>query len=96
MTVKMMNKSVAMRTAENSSSLNISDIALITDNFKNKAEWYGQRLVNFLKDNITTYPEYLSIIQPAFGTILPKRTSYTCGMFLDSDDTLTPQFLFPR
>jgi len=86
MTIKLMNKSVSTRSAENSSPISIDDMALVTESFKNKAEWYGQRMINYLKDNYTLFPEYLTIIQSAYSTIIPKQNSYTCGMFLDNVD----------
>ena len=86
MTIKLMNKSIATRSAENSNAISIDDMALVTETFRNKAEWYGQRMINYLKDNYTLFPEYLTIIQSAYSTILPKQASYTCGMFLDSID----------
>lgn len=87
MTIKLMNKSIATRTSEFSNSIQIDDMALVRENFMNKAEYYGERLINYLKDNTTTYPEYLLSTGTAlFSTIIPKRSSYTSGMYLGDED----------
>ena len=96
MTVKMLNKSVATRTGENSQPVSMDDMAKVTEVYKNKAEWYAQRMVNYLKDNHTLFPEYLTNIPPGFSTILPQKTSYTNGMFLGDDTPSNLGFDYPR
>lgn len=81
MTIKMNNKTVATRSSENAQPIAIEDMALVREEFKNKAEWYGQRLINYLRDNTNTFPKYLEAVS-GFTTILPKRSSYTGGMYL--------------
>jgi hypothetical protein len=96
MTAKLMNKSVATRSGEFSSSISLDEVAKVTEHYKNKAEWYAQRLISYLKDNHTLFPEYLTNIPAGFSTILPKRTSYTNGMFLGDDEPTNLGFDYPR
>lgn len=87
MTVKLMNKSVSTRTSDNANGLDLDNVALVRETFMNKAEWYGERLINYLKDHTSTYPEYLLSTGTALhSTILPKRHSYTSGMYLGDED----------
>lgn len=86
MTVKFMNKSVASRNSDNASSIPLDEVARTMEHYKTKAEWYGKRLINYLRDNVIPIPEYTSIVTPGFSTIIPKSTSYTSGMYLGDGD----------
>lgn len=81
LTYKFMNKSVATRSSENASPASLNDLLKLEERFKNNAEWYSQRLTNYLLENSAQYPLYLN---PGNGidTIIPKKTMYSTGMFL--------------
>jgi len=83
LTYKFMNKSVATRSSENSNAASLNDLLKLEERFKDNAEWYSQRITNYLLENSTLYPLYLS---PGNGidTIVPKRTMYSSGMYLGS------------
>ena len=83
LTYKFMNKSVATRSSENASAASLNDLLKLEERFKDNAEWYSQRITNYLLENSTSYPLYLS---PGNGidTIVPKRTMYSTGMYLGS------------
>ena len=83
LTYKFMNKSVATRSSENASAASLNDLLKLEERFKDNAEWYSQRITNYLLENSTSYPLYLS---PGNGidTIIPKRTMYSTGMYLGS------------
>jgi sorbitol-specific phosphotransferase system component IIC len=59
------------------------DLLKLEERFKDNAEWYSQRITNYLLENSTLYPLYLS---PGNGidTIIPKKTMYSSGMYLGS------------
>lgn len=86
MTVKLMNKSIATRSADNASPISLDDMALVRDTFMNKAQWYAERLTNFLRDNTTLYPEYYSSTDSGYSVIRPKGTAYKTNMYLGPDD----------
>lgn len=94
MSFKLMNKSIASRSSENASPINVDDFALVRETFMNKAEFYATRLMNYLLDNRNTYPEYLNVISASvFSRILPKSTAYKNAMFLDDNDyNCLPEF----
>lgn len=81
LTYKFMNKSVATRSSENAQPASLNDILKLEERFKDNAEWYSQRITNYLLANIQQYPLYSN---PGSGvdTFIPKRTMYSTGMYL--------------
>jgi hypothetical protein len=83
LTYKFMNKSVATRSSENANAASLNDLLKLEERFKDNAEWYSQRITNYLLQNIQSYPLYSN---PGSGidTIVPKKTMYSTGMYLGS------------
>ena len=46
----------------------------------NKAEWYAQRMINYLMDNPSHFPEY-PLSDGTHSNIRAKKSAYTGGMF---------------
>lgn len=84
LTYKIMNKSVVKRNSENSTPADLDELFAISDNFKNKAEFYTKRLVKFLQANTDTYPLYFNPGNDV-DTLHPYRQAYQTGMNLDID-----------
>lgn len=78
---KLTNKNVLKKTSENSETASISDLFDLMNYYKNKGEWYAQRITNYLCENNTDYPLYDN---PGNGVdiIHPNNTSYSTGMYL--------------
>jgi len=78
---KLTNKNVLKKTSENSDVPSISELFDVMEYYKNKAEWYAQRITNYLCENNTDYPLYDN---PGNGvdTIHPNSTSYSNGFYL--------------
>lgn len=78
---KFTNKNVLRKTSENSDVPSISELFDLEERTKNKAEWYAQRITNFLCEYNEDYPLYDN---PGNGVdiIHPNSTSYTAGMYL--------------
>lgn len=78
---KFTNKNVLRKTSENSDVPSISELFDLEERTKNKAEWYAQRITNFLCEYNENYPLYDN---PGNGVdiIHPNQTSYTAGMYL--------------
>jgi hypothetical protein len=83
LTYKFMNKSVATRSSENASPASLNDLLKLEERFKDNAQWYSQRITNYLLANHTLYPLYLSPGN-TIDTIIPKKTMYSTGMYLGS------------
>lgn len=78
---KMTNKNVLRKTSENSNDASLSELFDLMEYYKNKAQWYAQRITNYLCENITDYPLYNN---PGTGSdiIHPNDSSYSTGMYL--------------
>lgn len=78
---KIMNKGVLKRNAENAESVDINELDRLMDFFKNRAEFYSERITKFLLQNSTTYPLYLNY-GGNVDSIAPKMQNYTQGINL--------------
>lgn len=96
MTFKMMNKSVMTRNSDNSNSVDIDQLTRIEREYQHKAEYYAERLRDFLKENDTTYPKYLNPGN-TIDTITPKNQLFIGGFNLgDTDDDCYINYDFPK
>lgn len=84
MTFKLMNKSVATRQAENATAITIDELTLIEQRFRDKAEYYANRLRDYLRENTNTYPLFLNP-GSGFDTIRPKNTAFYGGFYIGND-----------
>ena len=84
MIFKLMNKSVATRQAENATAITIDELTLIEQRFRDKAEYYANRLRDYLRENTNTYPLFLNPGN-GFDTIRPKNTAFYGGFYLGDD-----------
>jgi len=82
---KMTNKNVLRKQSENSNEGSLSELFDLMNYYKNKAEWYAQRITNYLCENIIDYPLYNN---PGSGSdiIHPNGSSYSTGMFLGGSE----------
>ena len=69
------------RDWETSTAASLEDIVYIRDIVKNTAEFYASRLVDYIKNNSASYPEYNS---NSGGDISPTKEAYFSGMNLAS------------
>lgn len=79
-TYKIANKAVLTKSSDNSQPASLSEIFSLRDDMKNKAEWYAQRLAEYLSANSDDYPLYLQ--SQDLDGIYPKPTAYSTGIYL--------------
>lgn len=81
LTFKVMNKSIVKRTAENTESIQTSDLDRLMDHFKIRAEMYSERITKYLIAQNAVYPLFY---QPGstVDTVYPKFNNYTQGLNL--------------
>lgn len=81
LTFKVMNKSIVKRTSESSETIQTTDLDRLLDHFKNRAEFYSERVTKYLVENEQDYPLYTD---PGDGvdTVHPTRKNYTQGLYL--------------
>jgi hypothetical protein len=78
---KFLNKGLMQQSSENSATASLDEINFISQKYKDKAEWYTERLVNFLLENDSDYPAYRNP-ESGLDVIQPDTRTYTTGMFL--------------
>lgn len=57
---RYMNKGIQIKSSENSTPADRTDLKELYDSYKNKAETYGDRMKRFILANPTLYPKYFS------------------------------------
>jgi hypothetical protein len=84
---KLTNKSIVTKNSTDSSTISTSELNKLQDNFSDKAEWYDKRMILYLKENQSSFPNY---VDPGTGidTIRPVNSTYDCGILLDDCDRL--------
>jgi hypothetical protein len=78
---KFTNKNLLKKTSENSDVPSLSDLFDIESRFKSKAEWYAQRITNYLIENITLFPLYNNA-GSGVDIIQPNGSSFSTGLYL--------------
>lgn len=76
------NKGVVRRDGDHSTNADKGHVDLLKNEHINRAEWYAQRLIDYLCENDTNYPNYRN---PGTGVdvIQPERGSgFSAGLFL--------------
>ena len=84
LTYKFMNKSIVKKNSENSTPVELNELKFLMDKFKDKAEWYSQRLTEYLCANQVSYPLFNNPGSTS-DTIHPQGSQYSAGMYLGDD-----------
>ena len=79
---KVMNNNVVAKTAENSTPLSREEAQDLRSEIRNTAEYYTERLIDYLKHNTASYPEYNS---NTGSDVNPDTNAYYSGMNLEYD-----------
>jgi hypothetical protein len=75
------SKGVLQKTAEESNTPGRSDLELISSGYKQTAEFYKQRMVNYLRQNYSLFSEYINT-GSGYDVIFPETKVYTCPIYL--------------
>jgi len=78
---KFLNKGVMQQTSENSSAASLDEINFISQKYKDKAEWYTERLVTYLLEHSTDFAAYQNP-EDGLDIIQPDTQTFTTGMYL--------------
>lgn len=77
------NKGVLRKGGDTTEMPTMSELVDVSNHYRKKAEWYGERLVRYLQQTSTTtvLPEYL---QPGaqIDTIVPENSAFTMPIYL--------------
>lgn len=77
---KLRNQGVIQQTGENTYVPSLKDMQFVTQNYENKANFYGNRLSDFLRANRSKYPEYCKI--DSCADIPSDSGAYKTGLYL--------------
>jgi len=80
------SKGVLQKTAEESVAPSRGDLELIANRYKQTAEFYKQRIVNYLQQNYTLFSEY-SNPGSGYDVIQPQAKAYTSPIYLGGNYT---------
>ena len=93
---KIMNKNIVRKTSETSDNASLDELNYLREIVRNTAEWYTERLIDYLRHNTSLFPEYNTNTNEDLS---PTKQNYYSGMNLDTvpkrrgirlDDFLTP------
>jgi len=77
------NKGVLRKQGDNTELPTMSELVDLSNRYRNRAEWYGERLMLYLKQNASPslLPEYVA---PGSGldTIVPDENTFTMPIYL--------------
>lgn len=81
---KIRNKAVMKSNSDNSQPVDLYELKHLSARFKDKAEYFDERLRRYLLQNESSYPLYTS---PGTGVdvIHPNHNTYTAGWVFDND-----------
>ena len=77
---KLRNQGVVQQTGDNTYLPNMKDTQYIIQNYENKANFYGNRLSDYLHANHSKYPEYCSV--DSCADMPSDSGAYKTGIFL--------------
>ena len=77
---KMRNQGVVQQTSEYTYSPSLKDTQYVIQNYENKANFYGNRLSDYLKANRSKFPEYCSI--DSCADMPSDSGAYKTGIYL--------------
>lgn len=78
---KITNKSISIKTSENSNPIGTGELNILRSQIKDKAEWYSERLRLYLVQNYALFPAYLNPGQ-GVDTLHPLRKVFDSGLYL--------------
>lgn len=73
------NKSLVVKTSETSQPATLKEMEFMRNEFLNSAEWYGDRVIEFILTNQNSIPEYFTSTT-TYG-IRPTQTNYNSGIY---------------
>ena len=77
---KVRNQGVVQQTGENTYVPSLKDLQYVIQNYENKANFYSNRLSDYLKANRKKYPEYCSVDSSA--DMPSNKNAYNTGIYL--------------
>lgn len=77
---KLTNKAVSKKDSDNSEPADLDEVKYLRQGIRDTAEYFSQRITDYLCANSTSFPEYTS--NNDLDDIRPNSTSYFSGLYL--------------
>lgn len=78
------NKGLLRKSGDNTENPSMQDMIDVANRYRTRAEFYKQRLIKYLRQNNTLFPEYLNFTS-GIDTIVPDLEGYTSSLYLEDD-----------
>lgn len=78
--IRYRNKNVSKKNSENSQPLDFRDYQNQLDRYTHKAQWFKQRLIDYLCANSDLFDEYNSVVNS--NDLIPESNAYTSPFYL--------------
>jgi hypothetical protein len=75
------NKGLLRKSGENTENPSMQDLIDVANRYRSRGEFYRQRMIKYLKQNNTLYPEYLNF-GSGIDSIRPENDGYTTSIYL--------------
>ena len=75
-----MNKNIVRKTSETSENAGLDELNYLREVVRNTAEWYTERMIDYIRHNTSLFPEYSSNTNE---DLTPTTQNYYSGMNLD-------------
>jgi hypothetical protein len=84
------NKGLTRKSTENSEAVSASEIDDYKQKYKNRAEWYLERLIRYLIEEAGSGSKFNEYINPGsrVDTFVPKRSSFEIGIYLGKTERM--------
>ena len=76
---KIQNGNIYSKTSETGQALSESEASLLREEIRNTSEYYTQRLIDYLCNNNSLFPEYTT---SSGADVRPDKDNYFCGINL--------------
>lgn len=81
--MKVVNKGVERQISDYSNEAELKEVEYLRDEIRNKAEFFSQRMIDYLQANHDKYPELLE--NHSIDEMHPSGSQYFSGLQFDSD-----------
>jgi hypothetical protein len=76
------NKGLLRKSGDNTENPSMQDMIDVANRYRTRAEFYKQRVIKYLRQNNTLFPEYLNFTS-GIDTIVPDLEGYTSSLYLE-------------
>lgn len=80
---RLTNKAVVQKNSDDSTATSLQDMNYVKEEAKNKAEFYSKRMVDLIKANKESFPEYFEVECGCDNDELnPQKSVYFSGIYI--------------